>query len=426
MASTTRTTRAARPRTAPPKSKVKVSPDDILNITRWLDTEVLIERALELRILVLGMLSGTNVHMIGAPGLAKSLALREFARCIEGAQFFEKTLHAQTPADSIIGGFDMELFVQGGGLVRKVEGYAPTAHVLFLDELPRANGPTLDACLPLMNAEERRAEHNGGMMDCPTLFACTASNSWFDADNTQAQALADRVTLMLMVHDLKSDESFKDLLRRHHIRRTSEKDGTWTRPSITLEQAQQAQTEVMHVQLGGEFLDAFAKVRRSAANEGLPVSPRRWVELARVCRASAWMAGRTETVPDDLVVCEHGMWREAKDIPVAGKLVQEFHGRFVREARDKRTEAAGPLAEVEQIRPQVEGTPPNQDLDPSVIKAAINASRKIDEVKGRVEAVLQEAEREKRDAPDLRDLDNELLAVQKWFKSNNLPTQYKG
>lgn len=420
----TASARKPRAKAAPP-AKVAVEPADLLRVVQWLDTRVLVERAVELRILNLGLLAGVNVHQIGAPGLAKSLGLREFAKCIAGARYFEKTLHAQTPADAVIGGYDMEKFANGGGLVRDVEHYAPNAHIIFLDELPRANGPTLDSVLPLMNSEERRAEHNGGMMDCPTLLAVTASNSWFDADNTQAQALADRVTLMQLVRDLKSDESFKEVLRRHHTRRIAERDGTFTRETVELEQVIQAQSEVTHVRLGAEFMDAFAKLRRDANAAGLPVSPRRWVEMGRVCRANAWMSGREECIPDDLVVCEHGMWREQKDIPEAAKLVQDYHGRFVRAAREHRTEAAKPLARVEQIRPQVEGTPPSQELDPAVIKEAINASRAIDEVKVRVEKVLDEAEREKRDAADLRDLDNELLAVQIWFHENSLPTRYK-
>lgn len=426
---TSSTSTPPRKRAAKPKSAA-IEPGSFLEIIQWIDTEVLVERALELRILTLGLLSGTNVHLIGLPGIAKSLGLRVYIRCITGATLYEKTIHAQTPADAIVGGYDMEKFANGGGLMRKVEGAAPMADVVFISEMPRGNGPTLDSLLSLWNTEERLYDHNGGMALSRIKFAVSDSNTWFDADNTQAMALSDRVTLMLEVHDIKSDESFKDMLRRHHARNEARFGGAPVvgspMPTITLEQLEQAQAEVAGVRLGAEFLDAFAKLRRDAKGEGLNISPRRWTELARVCRASAWMAGRTECQPDDLVVCEHGMWREKKDIPTASKLVQEYHGRFVREAREKRAEAAKPIKSVEEIRPQVEGTPASQELDAKVIKAAINASRAIDEVKLRVETVLAEAEREKRDASDLRDLDNELLAIQKWFKANNLPTRYSG
>lgn len=424
MSTSTPRTRA---RAAKPKPAVKVAPADFLKVIEYLDTEIVVERALELRVLLLGMLAGVNVHLLGPPGTAKSLALRELTKAISGANYFAKTLHAQTPADAIIGGYDMSLFAAGGGLVRKVHGYMPWAHVVFLSELPRANGPTLDATLPMMNTEEREYEHNGGMEVSNILFAVTDSNTWFDPDNTQAQALSDRVTLMVMVHPIRSDESYKEMLRRHHDRRAGDRAGTraTNRVTITLEQLMEAQRQVDAVTLGPEYLDADAELRRNAKTKGLIISDRRWGELGRVARVSAWLAGRDHTIPDDNAVKEHGLWREEKDIATAGELVEQYHGRFVREAREKRSEAAKPLSMVEQIRPQVEGTPPNQELDPAVIKEAINASRAIDEVSERVNRVLDEAEREKRDASDLRDLANELLAVQKWFHSNNLPTRYK-
>lgn len=430
MAGTTTRAKRAQPRIARPKTVEAVTPQDFLDLIAWLDTEVLVERALELRILVLGLVSGTNVHFVGPPGIAKSLGLRAFARRIVGCNYFEKTVNGQTPADALTGGYDMELFATGGGLIRKWTGKAPDAHIVFISELPRANGSTLDALLPLWNTEERLMEGPSGGMDLAnTLFACTDSNTWFDADNEQAQALSDRVTLLLEVSEIRSDEAFKDVIRRHHDRNlarfTGQAGPEAHAPSLTLEQVKRAQAEAAAIVPSAAFLDKSAEVRRKALEEGLPCSTRRFMEGVRVGRANAWLAGRDELIPDDLVVFEHILWRDRADRAKAAKIVQEFHGRFVREARDKRAEAAKPLGLVAQIRPQVEGTPPNQDLDPKVIKEAINASRAIDAVKQRVVEVLAEAEKEKRDAHDLRDLDNELLAVQKWFSANNLPTGYR-
>lgn len=414
------------PAPAAPKGAPSVSPADFERVERWITTEVLVERALEMRVLIRGSLAGVNVHEIGKPGVAKSLGLREYAKCVIGALYFEKVVHGMMPADAIIGGYDMPLFARTGEFRRVDKGYAPHAHIIFIDELPRANGPTLDSVLPILNTTERAAEQNGGMVKTPCLFVVTASNTWFDAENQQHQALSDRVTLMLYVEDVKSEDSFKEILRRDHERRQQIVQGGQTRETVTLEQLIEAQRQVQEVRLSPEYLDAAAKLRREAAQEGLSFGPRRWVELGYVARANAWMANRDETIPEDLAIIEHGLWRDADDRPLAHKLVLPFHGRFEREASAKRQEAAKGLAEVEQIRPQVEGTPPNEELDQDVLTKAIAASRRIDDVKARVDKVLTEADAEKRDASALRELSNELLAVQKWFKRNNLPTQYAG
>lgn len=418
------TTRAKKPTAA--NSGVKVSPEDFERVERWITTEVLVERALEMRVLIRGSLAGVNVHEIGKPGVAKSLGLREYAKCVQDALYFEKVVHGMMPADAIIGGYDMPLFARTGEFRRVGSGYAPHAHIVFIDEIPRANGPTLDSLLPMLNTTERASEQNGGMVKTPILFMVTASNTWFDAENQQHQALSDRVTLMLDVEDVKSEDSFKEILRRDHERRQHITTGALKRETITLEQLIEAQSQVQQVRLSPEYLDAAAKLRREAAQEGLSFGPRRWVELGYVARANAWMANRDVTIPEDLAIIEHGLWRDKDDKPLAHKLVLPFHGRFEREASAKRQEAAKPLSDVEAIRPQVEGTPPNEELDQDVLTKAISASRKIDEVKKRVDKVLVEADKEKRDASALRELSNELLAVQKWFKSNSLPTSYEG
>lgn len=402
-----------------------VTPADFERVIAYLNTQILVERELEMRVLVRGGLAGVNIHMIGRPGVAKSLSLRAFAGCIQGARYFEKQCHAQMPADALIGGYDPKAFVDTGDLVRNVTGKLPVAHIGFIDEVPRANGPTLDALLPILNTQERQYEKNGGLGSCDLLFVTTASNTWFDAENLQAQALADRITLMLLVDDIKSDDSFKDLLRRDHARRIGDTNLP-PREEITLEQFQDAQRQVQEVSLAPEFLDATAKLRRNCKQEGLRISPRRWVELVLVARANAWMSGRDHTIPEDLAIVEHGLWRDKDDIPVAHKLVLEFHGRFEREASTKRQEAAKPMAAVEEIRPQVEGTPPDQELEQAVLTKAIAASRQIDAVKARVDSVLAEADKEKRDAAALRELSNELLAMQMWFKQNGLPTGFTG
>lgn len=430
--SSSATTKGARAKNLTPDvGKIaEVSPADFLRVTRYLSTEVLVERDLELRILVLALLSNTNCHLGGPPGIAKSLGLRELAKCVthEGAPlnecglYFEKQLNANLPSDAVIGGYDMEAFSQGNGLHRNPEGFLPKAAFGFLDEWFRANGPMLDALLPIANTEERQYEENGVPGKASLRVLVSASNHLPDPDNEQAQALVDRITLMCFVDRVKQADSFKEILRRSQARRLGERTGAIKRETITLAQIDQAQAEVDAVRLTPEFEDAITKLRGEAATEGLGVSDRRWVELTRVCRAQAWMNERDHVIAEDLAVTEFGMARDTEQAKVAHGLVLPFHGRYEREATEKRQEAAKPLANVEEIRPIVDGTPPNEELDQQTMTKAINASRAIQRVKQRVEAVLKEAEAEKRDAANLRALDNELLAVLKWFESNALPS----
>jgi AAA lid domain len=250
----------------------------------------------------------------------------------------------------------------------------------------------------------------------------TASNHWFDDERDAA--LADRITLLLETQDIRDPDNFKEMIRRANERRASEYQGDDpNRPTVTLEEFAGAMAQVRQVRPSPEYLDKLTDLRRKAKAEGLIISPRRWVELDHACSVPAWLSGRDVKLPDDLVVCEHGMWREVKDRPIAAGLVTEFQGRFVRMANEMRGEAAEPLARLEAVRPKVEATPPNVDIDAPVLREAVNVSRAVDACRSRVVAGLTEAANEQRDAPDLRELADELLAAQKWFKANGIPTK---
>jgi len=413
---------ATRSRSRGAKAKPSVTPEDILSIADDVSQNILIERKHEMRVFINGILAGSNIHLLGPPGTGKSLGLREMCRRIVGGRYFEKAVHPQMPADAIIGGYDMAKFAKTGEFERNVEHYAPNAHFLFLDEVTRANGPTLDALLPIMNTTERRAEANGGMFDTPIEFVATASNFMPDPDDPHLGALVDRFTLMLDVEYVKADDSFREMLRRAHTRTVEAMSGGSKATTITLEQFQEARALVKQVKPSADFLDKYAELRRQAKQEGLNISDRRWVELMGVAKAPAWLAGRDEIIAEDIAVLEPGLWRDKDHKPLAHKLVLPFHGRFEREAETKRQEASKPLATFEQIRPVVEGTPPNEELDADVMRQVVGMTREVTAVKARIDAVYEEAKQQQKDASALRDLSTELRAVQEWCAANGLPS----
>jgi MoxR-like ATPase len=211
--------RAARKRPA----KVKVAPEDFLRVAQFLNTKVLVERPVEIRVMNLALIAGINAHLNGSPGVAKSLGLDEYAKCIVGATYFKKPLNEDLSPSRVLGEWDYPRFMRGdtSELERKIAGYAPTADIIFVDEVFRANGLMLDALLPLANVGEREFEHNGGMAKAPVKLMVSAANFNPDPDNVRAQAYLDRVTVMLWVERVKASDSFKEILRRAQARRTA-------------------------------------------------------------------------------------------------------------------------------------------------------------------------------------------------------------
>lgn len=401
-----------------------MTPDDVLAVASDISTNVLVDRTAEMRVLLLGLLAGGNVHQLGPPGSAKSLGLRELAKRITGANYFEKQLSAQMPMDAVMGGYDMPRFAETGEFARNVNGKAPWAHIVNVDEIFRGNGPTIDALLSLYNSQERLYEANGDGQPrrAATLFFVSSSNHLPDADDPQFGAFVDRIGAMQWIDYVKSDESFKEILRRSDARSTAERDGSYKRVTIGLEQLLQAQNDVAHVKLMPDFLDGYAKVRVKAREASIGISDRRWVELVSYCKASAWLAGRDFLVPNDIAVVEHGLWRERSEMATAHQLVIEFHSTFEREATQRKQEAAEWFAEWEKLRQVVEGTPPPGRLSGDVIEAATNVVRALSQVQKDTRAGLERAKAERADAAGLRELDDEIVALHKWYGACGLPS----
>lgn len=421
MAQTAAKPRARRGSASSDGGSVAVTPADFKRVDAWLDTHVLVERTLEVRLFTVALAAGLNLHLLGPAGVAKSLGLREKAKCITGAIYFEKPMNEELSVDELIGPPDIPALANEGVWRRTLTGHLPTADVGFVDEVFRSNGIVQNALLPIANTSERQAIANGGMIDIPLLSLVTASNTMPDPDNLLARAFVDRLTFLAYVERVKADDSFKEILRRSDARMKEEVTNTVARETLTVEQVREAQRQVKLVRLTPEFLDAIANLRRQVFEASLATSDRGWVEITQACRACAWLAGRDFCIAEDLVIAEHAIWRDPDERPTAHALVLPFHGRFEREANDKRDEATEPLAMLEEARPIIEALDPSEDMPQEVFRKITSARRRLKIVRERVDALLVEAESEQREATGLRDLANEITVWATWLQNYGIP-----
>lgn len=405
-----------------------VTPAEIEAIATFLKDHIALERDRQIDVLVRTLLAGVNANLEGPSGVAKSLLLDELSACIVDCIFFSKPLHPSMPPDAVIGNYDYAKMAQGGAMERNVEGKLPAANVAFIDEITRSGAMMQDALLPPLNASKRQAELNGGMDLLPNLKAVfSAANQGFNMDDPYEQAFGERISMIQEVGDLKSDESFKELVKRSHSRYIEDDAGTFEakRPTITLDQLTQAQHEVRLVdptEVG--FLTAFAELRSRTATK-MYVSVRRWLELMRVFQANAWMAGRAKCIKEDLVIAEDGIGRDKDQRATARKLVNPYRSHFERRAEEHRGEAAEHFAELEKYRPELEALEPGEYGDHDTNAKATKALRNLALVRGRVEESIEEAENEQRPADGLHEFHAELLSLCDWADEHGLPSHRK-
>ena len=162
-------------------SKSKVISDTISYVE-----EGLVERDLEARLVVLGMVSQEHVLFIGPPGtssespvvlcfckastltlfifihnfnylLAESMiGLRLSQLC--GGPFFQRLFTRFTTPEEIFGPLSLRA-LENDEYVRCIDGFLPTATVGFLDEIFKANSAILNTLLTILN--ERKFDNGG-------------------------------------------------------------------------------------------------------------------------------------------------------------------------------------------------------------------------------------------------------------------------
>ncbi len=166
------------------------------------------ERSEEISGAFLAILSGEHVLFLGPPGTAKSLLTRKVCEAIEGGSLYYYLLTRFTTPDEIFGPLSLKA-LQQDEFSRRIEGYLPTAHIAFLDEIFKANSSILNSLLTILN---ERKFHNGlKVLDIPLLSVFGASNELPEKEES-LEALYDRFLFRYFVSYVQDETNFKELI----------------------------------------------------------------------------------------------------------------------------------------------------------------------------------------------------------------------
>ncbi|WP_439098798.1 AAA family ATPase [Allochromatium vinosum] len=254
--------------------------------------------------LLIALLADGHLLVEGAPGLAKTTAVKHLAAGLEGdfhrIQFTPDLL----PADLT----GTEIYRPHDGSFRFDRG--PIFHNLLLaDEVNRAPAKVQSALLEAMG--ERQVTVGRETYPLPELFLVMATQNPIEQEGTYPlpEAQLDRFLLHVRV-DYPDLETERAILRLNREQARREPDDA---PKLVLTQAEvfAARRAILNLYMAPEVEDYLVHMVMATRRPGayardldgwlrFGASPRATIALDRCARARAWLAGRDFVSPEDV------------------------------------------------------------------------------------------------------------------------------
>jgi MoxR-like ATPase len=284
---------------------------NINQIKQWLASKIVGQEHLVER-LIIALLADGHLLVEGAPGLAKTKAIKTLSEGLEAdfhrVQFTPDLL----PAD-----------ITGSDIFRPQQGTfefqaGPLFHNLVLaDEINRAPAKVQSALLEAM--AERQISVGKNTYQLPELFLVMATQNPIEQEGTYPlpEAQMDRFLMHIMV-DYPAPETERAILAlSRQEAKAQPQDTVVPLPQKTLFAARSEVLEVHMSEAVEEYLVQLILATRNTQAYGgdlalwldYGASPRATIALDRCSRALAWLEGRDFVTPDDIRAVAHDVLR---------------------------------------------------------------------------------------------------------------------
>lgn len=305
------------------------------------------EKNTEISLSLLAALAGESVILLGPPGVAKSMVARQLKTAFRDAQSFEYLMSRFSTPDEIFGPVSIQKLKTSDTYERAVEGYLPTADVVFLDEIWKAGPAIQNTLLTVIN--EKIFRNGNREMHLPLKLLVAASNE-LPAKGEGLEALWDRFVIRIESRPIKLEKNFRAMLLEaptDFLGPTDFTDSTdfsgskgksdstdfsdsadftdstdFSDLKITAEEYAEWAEKICKIGVKEEVLDAISAIRKSlravnvdeaAERRNIYVSDRRWKNIVRLLRTSAFMQDREEVDICDLLPIYHCLWQEPEE-----------------------------------------------------------------------------------------------------------------
>ena len=298
------------------KQSANTIQEHILKLNHYLNTRVLGQSALMTRILI-ALLADGHLLLEGAPGLAKTRAVKELAAGIEGSFHRIQFTPDLLPGD--LTGTDVYHPENGSFVFAR----GPIFHNMVLaDEINRAPAKVQSALLEAM--AERQVTIGGKTYPLPELFLVLATQNPIEQEGTYPlpEAQLDRFLMYVTISypDELVERDILSLARQEAMSQQGTKKSVpliQPLPQTVLFEARQQVLQVHTSPALEQYLVQLVVATRNPAPYSdtlsrwlrFGASPRATIALDRCSKAHAWLAGRDFVSPEDIHAIAHEVLR---------------------------------------------------------------------------------------------------------------------
>lgn len=276
--------------------------DKITGLKNYLDTRIIGQQDL-IKKLLITLLADGHALVEGAPGLAKTKAIKTLSECINAKYNRIQFTPDLLPSD--ITGSDIYVAQKGEFEFRKGPIFA---NLVLADEINRAPAKVQSALLEAM--AERQVSIGGKKYLLPDLFMVMATQNPIEHEGTYnlPEAQLDRFLMYIKIGqpDAAAEKKILQLVRGEVANQTG---GAFEK--LTIDDVLAARKEVLGVHMSEaieEYLVQLIMATRQPekydgklANQVMfGASPRATIALDRCAKINAWLSGRDFVTPEDI------------------------------------------------------------------------------------------------------------------------------
>lgn len=274
----------------------------IITLKNYLDTKIIGQEDL-IKKLIITLLADGHALVEGAPGLAKTKAIKTMADCITAKYNRIQFTPDLLPSD--ITGSEIYVAAKGEFEFRKGPVFA---NLILADEINRAPAKVQSALLEAM--AERQVSIGGKRYILPELFMVMATQNPIEHEGTYnlPEAQLDRFLMYIKIEqpDAEAEKKILHLVRGEVTNASQSKFA-----KLTIEDVLAARKEVLNVHTSEaveEYLVQLIMATRHPEKYDNKLggqvlygaSPRATIALDRCAKINAWLSGRDFVTPEDI------------------------------------------------------------------------------------------------------------------------------